>query len=132
MSITKRNYLLQSLLLTLLLGGIGGVFYYSINPEHYFGGYPIIPLFFWTGGVFTIQMVEMCRRHSPKHLLQIYLLIRMLRMLLAIIVMGVYCVAVRQEVRAFVMTFIINYFIYLIHDSWFFFQFEMNRKSKKV
>ena len=132
MSITKRNYLLQSLLLTLLLGGIGGVLYYTLNPHHYFGGYPVIPLFFWIGGVFTINMVEMCRRHSPKHLLMMYLLIRVLRMLLAVIVMSIYCVAVRQEVRAFVMTFIANYFIYLIHDSWFFFQFEWNRKRKKV
>lgn len=47
------------------------------------------------------------------------------------IVMLVYCVAVREEARAFLLTFIANYLIYLIYDSWFFFTFEANRKLKK-
>lgn len=132
MSITRKYYLIQTFLLTLLVGGAGGAVYYCLFPHHYFGGYPIIPVFFWVGGVFTIRMVEACCLRSPRHLLHIYLLIRVLRMLLSVIVMAVYCVAVRTEARAFVMTFIANYFIYLIHDSWFFFTFEMNRKKKNV
>ena len=132
MSVTQRYYLLQTFLLTLLVGGVGGVVYYYFFPHHYFGGYPIIPVFFWLGGIFTIRMVEMCRLRMPKHLLQIYLLIRVVRMLLSVIVLGIYCIAVRIEVRAFVMTFVANYFIYLIHDSWFFFTFEMNHKRKKI
>lgn len=77
-------------------------------------------------------MTEMCRKHSPKWMLQIYLLLKVMRMLFAIIVMAIYCVAVREEIRAFLLTFIANYLIYLIYDSWFFFTFEMNRKAKKV
>ena len=42
-----------------------------------------------------------------------------------------YCVAVRQEAKLFLLTFIANYLIYLIYDSWFFFTFEANRKLKK-
>ena len=62
---------------------------------------------------------------------QIYLLMRVMRMLVSMIVMLVYCVAVREEARAFLLTFIANYLIYLIYDSWFFFTFEANRKLKK-
>lgn len=47
------------------------------------------------------------------------------------IVMLVYCVAVREEAMTFLLTFIANYLIYLIYDSWFFFTFEVNRKLKK-
>lgn len=130
-SITKRNYLLQSALLTLLIGVCGGGIYFSFFPHHYFRGYPIIPVFFFVFGVFTISMTEMCRKHSPKWMLQIYLLLKVMRMLFAIIVMAIYCVAVREEIRAFLLTFIANYLIYLIYDSWFFFTFEMNRKAKK-
>ena len=43
----------------------------------------------------------------------------------------VYCVAVREEAKEFLLTFIVNYLIYLIYDSWFFFTFEANRKLKK-
>ena len=62
---------------------------------------------------------------------QLYLLMRVMRMLVSMIVMLVYCVAVREEARAFLLTFIANYLIYLIYDSWFFFTFEANRKLKK-
>ena len=122
MSITKRNYLWQVALLTVLVGGIGGWAYYSVFPHHYFGGYPLIPIFFLVFGVFMISMVESCRHRMPGRMLQIYLLMRVMRMLASIIVMLVYCVAVREEA---------NYLIYLIYDSWFFFTFEANRKLKK-
>ena len=120
MSITKRNYLWQVALLTVLVGGIGGWVYYSVFPHHYFGGYPLIPAFFLVFGVFM-----------PGRMLQIYLLMRVMRMLASIIVMLVYCVAVREEAKEFLLTFIANYLIYLTYDSWFFFTFEMNRKLKK-
>ena len=130
-SITKRNYLWQITLLTVLIGGIGGWAYYSVFPHHYFGGYPLIPIFFLTFGVFMINMVESCRHRMPGRMLQIYLLMRVMRMLASIIVMLVYCVAVREEAKEFLLTFIVNYLIYLTYDSWFFFTFEANRKLKK-
>ena len=130
-SITKRNYLWQITLLTVLIGGIGGWAYYSVFPHHYFGGYPLIPIFFLTFGVFMINMVESCRHRMPGRMLQIYLLMRVMRLLASIIVMLVYCVAVREEAKEFLLTFIVNYLIYLIYDSWFFFTFEANRKLKK-
>ncbi|EGF57431.1 hypothetical protein [Bacteroides fluxus] len=131
MTITKRNYLLQTTLLTVLVGGIGGWAYYSVNPHHYFGGYPLIPLFFYIFGIFMISMTENCRHHIPGRMLQIYLLMRVMRMLASIIVMLIYCVIVREESKGFLLTFIANYLIYLIYDSWFFFTFEANRKMKK-
>lgn len=131
MTITKRNYLFQTTLLTVLVGGIGGWVYYSINPHHYFGGYPLIPLFFYIFGIFMISMVETCRHRMPGRMLQIYLLMRVMRMLASFIVMLIYCVIVRAESKGFMLTFIANYLIYLIYDSWFFFTFEANQKLKK-
>lgn len=131
MSITKRNYILQVALLTLLIGGVGGWIYYSIFPHHYFSGYPLIPIFFFVFGVFTINMTETCRHKMPGRMLQIYLLMRVMRMIVSIIVMLVYCLAVREEAKEFLLTFIVNYLIYVIYDSWFFFTFEANRKMKK-
>lgn len=64
-------------------------------------------------------------------MLQMYLLIRVMRMLASIIVMVVYCIAVRESAKFFLLTFIANYIIYLVYDSWFFFTCEMNRKQKK-
>ena len=130
MTITKRNYLLHTELLTVLIGIVGGWAYFSINPHHYFGGYPLIPAFFFVLGVCTIQMTEMCRRHAPARMMWMYLVVRLLRMLAAFMMMLGYCLVVRHEIRAFLMTFIANYLIYLTFDSWFYFTFEINRKIK--
>ncbi len=131
MSITKRNYLLHTALLTVLIGGVGGWAYFSIFPHHYFNGYPLIPIYYFVFGVFMINMVESCRHRMPKRMLQIYLLMRVMRMLLSIIVMLIYCIIVREEAKEFLLTFIANYVIYLTYDTWFFFTFEANRKLKK-
>lgn len=60
-NLTKRKYLLYLTLITLLLSGVGGVTYFSLVPEHYFGGYPLIPVFFYIFGVFNIYMFDACR-----------------------------------------------------------------------
>ena len=44
---TKRKYLLYLTLLTLMLGGVGGFTYFSLIAELYFGGYPLIPVYFY-------------------------------------------------------------------------------------
>lgn len=131
MSVTKRNYLLHTALLTLLVGGAGGWIYFSCFPHHYFDGYPLIPVFYFIFGVFMINMIENCRHRMPRRILQMYLLIRVMRILVSMIVMVLYCVAVREEAKEFLLTFIANYLIYLIYDSWFFVTFEQNRKLKK-
>ena len=43
----------------------------------------------------------------------------------------IYCLAVREEARAFLLTFILFYLIYLVFETWFFFSFELNQKRKK-
>lgn len=131
MSKTKRNYLIQTAILTILLGGVGGWIYFNTNPHHYFNDYPLIPSFFFLFGWLMINIVEWSRRKMSGKLLQIYLLLRVMRMLASFILMILYCVIVREEAQAFLLTFIANYLIYLTYDSWFFFTFEVNKKSQK-
>lgn len=131
MSKTKRNYLIQTAILTILLGGVGGCIYFKTNPHHYFDGYPLIPSFFFLFGWLMINIVEWSRRKMPGKLLQTYLLLRVMRMLASFILMVLYCVIVRDEAQSFLLTFIANYLIYLTYDSWFFFTFEVNKKSQK-
>ena len=78
-----------------------------------------------------INIVEWSRKKMAGKLLQIYMLLRVMRMLASFILMVLYCVIVREEAQAFLLTFIANYLIYLTYDSWFFFTFEVNKKSQK-
>ena len=46
MSITKRNFLGYLSILTLVGGGLGALVLHYLEPGHYFGGYPLIPVYF--------------------------------------------------------------------------------------
>lgn len=73
-------------------------------------------------------MTETCRKQMPGRMLLIYLLIRVMRMIASVILMLVYCSVMHEESKDFLLAFIANYLIYLIYDSWFFFNFEAGRK----
>ena len=130
-SLTKRKYLLYLTILTLLLSGVGGVTYFSLVPEHYFGGYPFIPVYFFLFGLFEISMFDACRKHAPQKMLLLYMAMKVMKMLLSVILLVVYCFAVREEAKLFLLTFILYYIVYLIYETWFFFTYEVGKKQKK-
>ena len=130
-NLSKRKYLLYLTLITLLLSGVGGVTYFSLVPEHYFGGYPLIPVFFYIFGVFNIYMFDACRRFAPEKMLLLHLAMKVLKMILSVIVLVIYCMVVREEAVAFLLTFIVNYLIYLVFETSFFAGYELNKKRQK-
>lgn len=128
---TKRNFIGLHTLFGILSAALGAVILHVALPGHYFGGYPFIPVYFYLFGLFSIYMFDACRRHAPQKLLLLYLAMKMIKMILSMILLMVYCLAVREEAKAFLLTFVSFYLIYLIFETWFFFSFEMNRKLKK-
>lgn len=128
---TKRNFIGLHTLFGILSAGLGAVILHVALPGHYFGGYPFIPVYFYLFGLFSIYMFDACRRHAPQKLLLLYLAMKMIKMILSMLLLMVYCLAVREEAKAFLLTFVSFYLIYLIFETWFFFSFEMHRKLKK-
>ena len=128
---TKRNFIALNTLFAILSGAAGAVILHIALPGHYFGGYPFIPVYFYIFGVFSIYMFDACRRHAPQKLSLLYLAMKMIKMILSLILLLIYCLAVREEAKAFLLTFISFYLLYLIYETWFFFSFEVNLKRKK-
>lgn len=128
---TKRNFIGLHTLFGILSAGLGVVILHVALPGHYFGGYPFIPIYFYLFGLFNIYMFDACRRHAPQKMLLLYLAMKMMKMILSMMLLLVYCLAVREEAKAFLPTFISFYLVYLIFETWFFFSFEVNRKRKK-
>lgn len=131
MNKTKQRYLLRLLLLTVVAGIGGGWGYFALFPQHYFNGYPLIPAYFLVLGWVQMEIVGLFRKDTPQRLIQMYMLVRVIRMLASFLLMGVYCLIVRSEAVAFTLAFIVYYLIFLIFDSWFFYTFEGNKKLKK-
>lgn len=130
-SLTKRNFLYQLSILSLITGWGGAAILHYVLPGHYFGGYPFIPVYFFLFGVFEISMFDACRKHSPQKMLLLYMAMKMMKMLLSIILLLVYCLAVHEEAKVFLLSFIIYYIVYLIYETWFFFTYEVGKKQKK-
>lgn len=128
---TKRNFIGLHTLFGILSAGLGVIILHVALPGHYFGGYPFIPIYFYLFGLFNIYMFDACRRHAPQKMLLLYLAMKMMKMILSMMLLLVYCLAVREEAKAFLLTFISFYLVYLIFETWFFFSFEVNRKRKK-
>ena len=128
---TKRSFICWHTLFAVISAALGAVILHFALPGHYFGGYPFIPVYFYFFGLASIYMFDACRRHAPQRLLLLYLAMKMIKMILSRILVLIYCLAVREEARAFLLTFISFYLIYLIFETWFFFSFEMNQKRKK-
>ena len=120
---TKRNFIGLHTLFAIIGAGLGAVILHIALPGHYFGGYPFIPVYFY--------LFDACRLHAPQKMLLLYLAIKMVKMILSIILVLIYCITVREEAKAFLLTFISFYLIYLIFETWFFFSFEVNQKRKK-
>lgn len=131
-SIIIRKYIFYAVILTALVGGAGGAAYSWFLPHLYFDGYPLIALFFFLFGVLTINMTEACRRQfSPGRMVLIYLLARIAKMLVSIVAIAVYCMMARDEMKEILFAFIVNYLIYLIYDSWFYYAFEAKQETEK-
>jgi hypothetical protein len=130
-SLTKRNFLIQLTILTIVVGWCGAGILHYVLPEHYFDGYPFIPVYFFLFGVFEIAMFDACRKYAPNRLLQLYMVVKTLKMLFAIFFLIAYCVIVGKDKAAFILTFVVFYIIYLIDETFFFLSYEMKKKFKK-
>ena len=99
-SLTKRNFLYQITLLTLIAGWVGAGILHYLLPGHYFGGYPFIPVYFFLFGLFEISMFDACRKHAPQKMLLLYMAMKVMKMLLSVILLVVYCFAVQEIIFA--------------------------------
>ena len=117
---TKRNFIWWHTLFAVISGALGAVILHFA-----------LPIYFYFFGLFSIYAFDACRRHAPQRMLLLYLATKMIKMILSLILVLIYCLAVREEARAFLLTFILFYLIYLVFETWFFFSFELNQKRKK-
>ncbi len=132
MSVAIRKYLFETALLTVLTTGIGAWIFHSLRPALFLADYVWIPVYFYVfGGLLMAGVTKNSKEGSdPKKLVQAYLLARIIKMFVSVIAVVVFCLAVHTEVTAVVAAFIINYFVYLGYDSWFFSHLGKYQKMK--
>ena len=93
---TKKLFVIWYTLLMLVAGWSIGPAMATWMPEHYFGWYPFIPVFFYIFGWFDISMFEACRRLAPQKMQIVYLGTKAIKMLFSLMVLLIYAIKVDE------------------------------------
>lgn len=117
-----------------LIIGIGAwALLYYVFPAYYpdwFGG---IMIFFLIVEVLIITYVYSQARKSdrPQKMVNVYLLTKVVKMLLALAFVTTYVLAVKEQIKNFVLVFMIFYIVFLAIESRLFVQIEKYLKKKQ-
>ncbi len=129
-STTKRKFLINQTIFTAIVGGLGALILKYWLPEDYFNGFIFVLVYYYLFGLFNIHMFEICRRNAPQKLVLVYLALKVMKIIVSVAVMLIYCMIVRDNIHGFLLVFIAYYLLYLIFETWFFFLFEIGKKYK--
>ena len=127
----KRKFIISLTILMVVLSWGGALVFHTLLPGYYFAWYPSIPIFFYLFGLFYIVMFGYCYRVSPQKMVAVYLVAKVTKMLLSILIMMIYALAVKYQILSFIGTYMAFYVVFLIFETRFFFHFEIKHKSNR-
>ena len=132
MKALRKKFLI---LLTVVMGivsVIGGIIVCFVLPKELFLWYLGIPLFYYMMGFALGEVLRRVNRESNDRLLNIYLMIKVAKIIGTVMFMVLYVMLIDKYDREFVITIGIFYLIYMILETKFYFDFEKSLKRKKT
>lgn len=130
-TLTKKNFLLWETAViaigTIVIYGIIEIFL----PEHYFLWFPLIPLFFYIFGIYSIYMFDKCRLKAPGKLLIVYMGVKFAKLILSLVIVLFYTLRVKEQTEDFIIVFFLYYLLSMVFQSWFFVLYEANKMKQK-
>lgn len=126
-----RQYRKVSLWIIVALFLVGLLYVQVGNQPKYLNALSISAIFSLLCSIALGMSWQSVAKHSPKMLTKFYLVAPALRMLAAIAVFALYCVAVRERsaVLGFTVIFLIFYIVLLVYDCIFFARIEKHNKQ---
>lgn len=115
----------------IVIVGFGGwLILIHFFPNMAFYDYPIIPIFFFTVGLVSINVMTRLKIDKPNKLLNTFMLIRGIKMMLAVILTTIYWLADRAEIKSFAIMLVAFYLCYLFLETYIYIQLETwNKKN---
>lgn len=116
----KRKFIISLTILMVVLSWGGALVFHTLLPRYYFAWYPSIPIFLSFRPLLHIYVRMLLSGKSAK-MVAVYLVAKVTKMMLSILIMSVYAVAVAHQVLSFIGTYMVFYIIFLIFETRFFF-----------
>ena len=128
----KKRFMKNMTILTVVLSVVIGLVYHLFMPDEYFPLFPAIPMFFYLFGLFYINMFSLAYRLGEDKIVSLFLVCKGTKFLLSILIMAIYCFAVRHEILSFVTAFLVFYMSFLIFETVYFMNIELRLKKEKI
>ena len=115
----------------IVIVGFGGwLILIHFFPEMAFYDYPIIPIFFFMIGFVSINVLTRLKINKQNTLLNTFMLIRGIKMLLAVILTTIYWLTDRAEIKSFAIMLVAFYLCYLFLETYIYIKIETwNKKN---
>ena len=118
-------------LVMIALGWLGWGVLKKMLPMETFIWYPYIPVFFCLLGIFSIVALANSYKLEKKKLVNVYMALKLLKMLTAMIYLLVFYFVVRKDIRVFGIVFASFYAIYIGLETFVFYSIEKQIKKEK-
>lgn len=99
-------------------------------PEIVIDNYFVIPLFFYVLGLVFIYIFNHTSLENPKKLVNVYMLLRMIKIFISAAIIFIYWLVDKEEIRSFAIIFVIFYVINMIWETYIYMRMEMYYKYK--
>ena len=126
----RRKFILLLTLFVVIIGFGSWLVLIHFFPHLAFFDYPIIPIFFLIIGVTSIYILTGLKIDKPNRLLNTFMLIRGVKMFLALVLTTIYWLVDRAEIKSFAIMMVVFYLCYLFLETYIYIKLETwNRKN---
>jgi tryptophan-rich sensory protein len=132
MNFLKAKLITSLLAFGLITGALIGALLYYLFPQYYPHWYEGILLFFLILESLMLVYVESAsRKATSRQMLNTYMLTKVIKIFAALIFVGVYAMIVKENIKSFVLIFMIFYLLFLAFEAYLFTRIEKRIKKKK-
>ena len=126
----RRKFIFLLTLFVVVIGFGSWLILIHFFPQLAFFYYPLIPLFFFIVGVVSIYILTGLKIDRPNKLLNTFMLIRGIKMFLALVLTTIYWLVDRAEIKSFAIMMVVFYLCYLFLETYIYIKLETwNRKN---
>ena len=126
----RRKFILLLTLFVVVIGFGSWLILIHFFPQLAFFDYPLVPLFFFIVGVVSIYILTGLKIDRPNKLLNTFMLIRGIKMFLALVLTTIYWLVDRAEIKSFAIMMVVFYLCYLFLETYIYIKLETwNRKN---
>lgn len=126
------RYKLELILTVVMLIAGWGIWWVQTTyfPVAVITAYPFIPLTFYISGLGLIEIIYRLDKSNPRKLVNMYMLLRVIKMLIAGILALIYLLYLHATTKPFIVAFGIFYLVYLLFETYAIYSFE--KQIKKI